>query len=65
VSPNLFRVDEREPASAWIRELKPEFNSKMSPRPFNKAIDNFYMTDSICRASKTMAQCTAALLGEK
>lgn len=65
VSPNLFRVDEREPASAWLRELKPEFNSKMSRRPFTNAIDNFYMTDSICRASKTMAQCTATLLSQK
>uniref|UniRef100_A0A0C9RM95 TSA: Wollemia nobilis Ref_Wollemi_Transcript_11230_2951 transcribed RNA sequence n=1 Tax=Wollemia nobilis TaxID=56998 RepID=A0A0C9RM95_9CONI len=65
VSPNLFRVDEREPASAWIRDLKPEFTPKMNSKSFTKAVDNFYMTDSICRASKIMAQCTAALLGRQ
>lgn len=65
VSPNLFRLDEREPTSAWIRELKPEFNPKMSSKPFANVIDNFYMTDSITRASKIMAQCTASLLGRE
>ena len=28
--------------------------------PFHSAIDNFYMTDPISRASKTMAECTGA-----
>ncbi|GLJ26772.1 hypothetical protein SUGI_0521950 [Cryptomeria japonica] len=65
VSPNLFRLDEREPTSTWIRELKPEFNPKMSSKPFANVIDNFYMTDSITRASKIMAQCTASLLGRE
>ncbi|MEI8394620.1 MAG: NADH-quinone oxidoreductase subunit NuoG [Rhodospirillaceae bacterium] len=32
----------------------------LSPEPFRPAIDNFYMTDPISRASVTMAQCTEA-----
>jgi NADH-quinone oxidoreductase subunit G len=34
-----------------------------SPAPFVHPIANFYMTDPISRASATMAECTAALLG--
>jgi NADH-quinone oxidoreductase subunit G len=33
------------------------------PRPLETAVDNFYMTDAISRASKTMAVCTATFLG--
>ena len=32
----------------------------MQPAPFATAIENFYMTDPISRASATMADCTAA-----
>jgi len=32
----------------------------MDSEPFAPAIDNFYMTDPISRASATMAECTAA-----
>ncbi len=31
--------------------------------PFSRRIDNFYMTDSISRASETMAECTSQFLG--
>ncbi len=34
------------------------------PAPFKSPIDNFYMTDPISRASKTMAECTAVARGE-
>lgn len=36
-------------------------------KPFEKSIENFYMTDPISRASKTMAKCTAQLadMGDK
>ena len=33
----------------------------MEPIPFETLIGNFYMTDPICRASPTMAECVAAL----
>jgi NADH dehydrogenase (ubiquinone) Fe-S protein 1 len=54
-------MDEREPATFWA-SLKPEVNQKMNSTPFQAAIENFYMTDSITRASKIMAQCSSLLL---
>ena len=33
---------------------------KMTPAPFARAVDNFYMTNAINRSSVTMAKCTAA-----
>jgi len=35
----------------------------LSDKPLASAIDNFYQTDPISRASKTMAECTAAFGG--
>ncbi|KAH9724735.1 NADH dehydrogenase iron-sulfur protein 1 [Citrus sinensis] len=61
VAPNLLHVDEREPATLGP-SLKPEIKSEMDLTPFGSAVENFYMTDSITRASKTMAQCSAMLL---
>ncbi|KAM0953129.1 putative NADH:ubiquinone reductase (H(+)-translocating) [Dioscorea sansibarensis] len=61
VAPNLLQVDEKEPATMSF-ELKPPVTQKISLDPFKPAIENFYMTDSITRASKIMAQCSALLL---
>ncbi|XP_073014253.1 NADH dehydrogenase [ubiquinone] iron-sulfur protein 1, mitochondrial [Typha latifolia] len=61
VAPNLVHVDERE-TSTLSAELKPQFRQQMSMAPFSSAVENFYMTDSITRASKIMAQCSATLL---
>ncbi|CAM8934990.1 hypothetical protein QQ045_012611 [Rhodiola kirilowii] len=62
VAPNLLHVDEREPPAFSTVSLRPQSNEKMSPTPFGTAVENFYMTDSITRASKIMAQCSALLL---
>ncbi|XP_047954541.1 NADH dehydrogenase [ubiquinone] iron-sulfur protein 1, mitochondrial [Salvia hispanica] len=62
VAPNLLRVDEREPAAFSTSALRPEVKEKPDAAPFTAAIENFYMTDSITRASKIMAQCSSALL---
>ncbi|KAF9625261.1 hypothetical protein IFM89_020847 [Coptis chinensis] len=64
VAPNLLHIDEREPATV-SPSLKPEFPSEMSTAAFKSAVENFYMTDSITRASKIMAQCSASLLSKK
>ncbi|KAL5995554.1 hypothetical protein ACLOJK_025617 [Asimina triloba] len=64
VAPSLLHVDEREPTISSL-ELKPECLQKMSKEPFGVAVENFYMTDAITRASKIMAQCSATLLGKK
>ncbi|XP_059450023.1 NADH dehydrogenase [ubiquinone] iron-sulfur protein 1, mitochondrial [Corylus avellana] len=61
VAPNLVHMDEREPAT-FSASLKPDFSHKMSLTAFGSTIENFYMTDSITRASKIMAQCSALLL---
>ena len=34
----------------------------LDPVPFLPAVDNYYMTDPISRASETMARCSAELL---
>ncbi|XP_071915643.1 NADH dehydrogenase [ubiquinone] iron-sulfur protein 1, mitochondrial [Coffea arabica] len=61
VAPNLLNTDERQPA-IFSYSLKPESRQEMSTVPFGTAVENFYMTDSITRASKVMAQCSASLL---
>ncbi|CAA0836808.1 NADH dehydrogenase [Striga hermonthica] len=62
VAPNLVVVDEREPAVFSSSALRPEVKEKMDNKvPFGVAVENFYMTDSITRASKIMAQCSALL----
>ena len=35
----------------------------MDPRPFASPVSDFYMTDAICRASETMAACSARIPG--
>ncbi|XP_064949508.1 NADH dehydrogenase [ubiquinone] iron-sulfur protein 1, mitochondrial-like [Musa acuminata AAA Group] len=61
VAPNLLHVDEREPSTVSL-EMKPSVQHQMSHAPFEAVVDNFYMTDSITRASKIMAQCSSMLL---
>ncbi|CAL9148554.1 unnamed protein product [Musa hybrid cultivar] len=61
VAPNLLHVDEREPSTVSI-DMKPNFQHQMSLEPFEAAVENFYMTNSITRASKIMAQCSSMLL---
>lgn len=60
VAPNLLQTDEREPA-AFSYALKPDVKQDMSKEPFGTAVENFYMTDAITRASKVMAQCSVLL----
>ncbi|OWM84972.1 NADH dehydrogenase [ubiquinone] iron-sulfur protein 1, mitochondrial [Punica granatum] len=62
VAPNLLSADEREPATFSTTTLRPDVKQKMSANDFGTAVENFYMTDSITRASKIMAQCSAMLL---
>lgn len=61
VAPNLVQVDEREPATL-PSSLRPTFTQNIHSTAFGTAVENFYMTDSITRASKIMAQCSAMLL---
>jgi NADH-quinone oxidoreductase subunit G len=60
VNPLFAKLDTVAPA-AW----KPFGKAgKCDTSPFSLPIANFYMTDPVSRASKTMAQCTAAFTPE-
>ena len=56
--PALAAVGQRA-ASEWQPAGKA---GALSSESFTPAIANFYMTDPICRASVTMAKCTAEIL---
>lgn len=60
VAPNILQIEEREPA-AFSYSVKPEIRQEISNTTFEAAVENFYMTDAITRASKIMAQCSALL----
>lgn len=61
VAPNLLRIDEIELVTGWSLDLNTRPTTALETSPLPKAIENYYMTDSISRASRTMAQCTATL----
>ena len=62
VSPSLAALDEITPPH-WLPRAST--NVRIQPAPFEDAITNFYMTDPISRASKTMAECRALALGKQ
>ncbi|HTH15513.1 MAG TPA: NADH-quinone oxidoreductase subunit NuoG [Magnetospirillum sp.] len=57
VNPVFAATDVVAPA-AWGAAFGAE--GSLSDKPLASAIDNYYQTDPISRASKTMAECTAA-----
>jgi NADH-quinone oxidoreductase subunit G len=57
-SPLFAAVDQVEPAPWGAFGAA----GALDPAPFAAAIENYYMTDPISRASETMAACTAALI---
>jgi NADH-quinone oxidoreductase subunit G len=59
VAPQLMRIDQLTPAStAELADLA-KAEGPMSSEPFRSPITDFYMTNPIARASKTMAECSA------
>ena len=57
-APHFANLDE-VPKAAWGKFGKA---GKMDKAPFVSPIEDFYMTDVICRASQTMAKCSAELV---
>ena len=59
IAPQLMRLDRR--AAADVAELAglAKAAGAMSTEPFRSAVTDFYMTNPIARASKTMAECSA------
>ena len=52
-------IDVAQPAAVWAPFGQ---DGKADKTPFKLPIDNFYMTDPISRASKTMKECTEAFV---
>jgi NADH-quinone oxidoreductase subunit G len=52
-----FAALDQQSAAAWGEFGRP---GVVSDAPFEAAIKNFYMTDPISRASRTMAECMAS-----
>lgn len=63
VAPHFASVGEIVPAK-W-QAPKAQSNFKISDAKLEEFITNFYMTDPVSRASKTMAECTRDVLGQK
>jgi NADH-quinone oxidoreductase subunit G len=59
VAPQLMRLDQRTPAATQELANLGKAAGAMSPEPFRSPITDFYMTNPIARASKTMAECSA------
>ena len=59
VAPQLMRIDQRTPAPAAELADLAKAEGAMSGEPFRSPITDFYMTNPIARASKTMAECSA------
>ncbi|MGD9801754.1 MAG: NADH-quinone oxidoreductase subunit NuoG [Parvularculaceae bacterium] len=62
-APALGRIDEGPTGSAPLDLSKIGANGAVSAEPFRSPIRDFYMTNPIARASKTMAECSAAMTG--
>ena len=58
--PHLGRIDGLQ------REAWGPFGAEgaFDPAPFRLPIEDFYMTNVICRASETMAQCSEQFVGQ-
>jgi NADH-quinone oxidoreductase subunit G len=60
VAPHFAYVD-KIVSAAWPSASPHSEEFRIAERAFNGAFSNFYMTDPISRASRTMAECTKAL----
>ena len=65
VAPHLARLDQLTPANAAELADLAKAQGKMSAEPFRSRITDFYLTNPIARASKTMAECSALKRGQK
>jgi NADH-quinone oxidoreductase subunit G len=58
-APQLQSLDQRMPADSAELAALAESEGAMSGEPFRSPVTDFYMTNPIARASKTMAECSA------
>jgi NADH-quinone oxidoreductase subunit G len=62
IAPHFAAVGDIMPAS-WVAPKASPGHFYINAAPFDEFVTNFYMTDPISRASKTMAECTRVILG--
>ncbi len=61
-APHMARINEIV-AAKWPTKAVHSRHFNISDLPFDEFFPNFYMTDPISRASKTMAECTKEIMG--
>jgi NADH-quinone oxidoreductase subunit G len=59
IAPQLMRIDQLTPAPAGELADLARAEGPMSAEPFRSPVTDFYMTNPVARASKTMAECSA------
>ncbi len=62
-APVLGRIDERPTGAAPLDLSKVGAKGAVSSEPFRSPVRDFYLTNPIARASKTMAECSAVMSG--
>jgi NADH-quinone oxidoreductase subunit G len=65
IAPQLAALDQRFPADAAALSELGRGEGKTSSAAFVSPIKDFYMTNPIARASRTMAECSAVKNGRK
>ena len=66
--PHMARIDEiarDDDPLAGVRALAERAGGKLEGAPFRPAVEDFYLTNPITRASKIMADCSALALTER
>jgi len=59
IAPHLARLDQLTPADPALLADLTRIEGQMTSAPFRSSIKDFYLTNPIARASRTMAECSA------
>jgi NADH-quinone oxidoreductase subunit G len=61
--PHLARIDAVEPADGTALEVLAKAGGKLGATAFASPVSDFYLTNPVARASRTMAECSALRAG--
>ncbi|MEO0637568.1 MAG: NADH-quinone oxidoreductase subunit NuoG [Pseudomonadota bacterium] len=62
--PHLMRIDAVESAEDGFLAAVAKLGGRLTKKPFVSPVDDFYLTNPICRASATLAECSKLALGQ-
>ncbi len=65
IAPQLMKLDQIEAADGAALSELGRAEGKFSPQPFTSPISDFYLTNPIARASRTMGECSALKTGRR